>query len=198
MPSTSCSSTPSWSARCSRTSWRQSTRRASSTATTRASYIALSRTQTPSLPIAPNVWRRTATRSCCARSATATRSSTTRSEYITQRSRGVKTLDDLGVSIRRKKRIERFAQQTDMEILLEERRLAQIEAGTYEPTEDELKRPVHVGMPKGAYYKPRYTAMKNTFRLDMSATEGSADARENQRLARSAAHGGLRQGQVPR
>lgn len=92
-------------------------------------------------------------------------------QYLTNRSRGVKTLDDLGASIRRKKRTERFAVHTDMEILLEERKAEQIEAGTYEPTEKELERPEHAGVPKGQYYKSRFNAHKKTFRLDMSNDE---------------------------
>jgi hypothetical protein len=99
-------------------------------------------------------------------------------QYMTTRSRGVKTLDDLGASIRRKKRLDRFAQANDMEILLEERRLQAIEAGTYEPTEQDLQRPEHAGMPKGSYYKSRFSSHKNMLRLDMSHSKRDAETRE--------------------
>jgi hypothetical protein len=101
-------------------------------------------------------------------------------QYMTNRSRGVKTLDDLGVSIRRKKRLDRFAQHNDMEILLEERRLQAIEAGTYEPTEEELQRPEagSAGRVKGAYYKARFTTQKNVLRLDLSHSEKDQQTRE--------------------
>ena len=102
-------------------------------------------------------------------------------QYMTNRSRGVKTLDDLGVSIRRKKRLDRFSEKNDMEILLEERRLAAIEAGTYEPTEDELERPDIAGVPKGQYYKSRFPGMKNTIRMDLSHDE--RDQKERDKIA---------------
>lgn len=63
-------------------------------------------------------------------------------QYLTQRSRGVKTLDDLGASIRAKKRFDRASQQDEMERMLEERRVEMLEAGTYELSEEEsLARP---------------------------------------------------------
>lgn len=59
-------------------------------------------------------------------------------QYLTNRTRGVKSLDDLGASLREKKRRERAAQANEMEDLLEERRIQELEAGDGVYTEAEL------------------------------------------------------------
>lgn len=90
------------------------------------------------------------------------------SQYLTNRSRGVKTLDELGASIRSKKRSERAGQQDEMERMLEERRIEMIEAGTYPVTEEEAtERPERLGV-KVHPMKIRTSTLKNTYRADMN------------------------------
>ena len=59
-------------------------------------------------------------------------------QYRTTRSRGVKMLDDLGASLQARKRTDRVAQHNDMQLMLEERRIQQIEAGEFVPDKVEL------------------------------------------------------------
>jgi hypothetical protein len=90
------------------------------------------------------------------------------SQYLTNRSRGVKTLDELGVSIRSKKRSERANQQDEMERMLEERRINMIESGTYEPTAEEIgDRPERLDV-KVHPMKIRTSTHKNMYRADMN------------------------------
>lgn len=59
-------------------------------------------------------------------------------QYLTNRSRGVKTLDALGASSRSKRRQDRAHEFNQMEMLLEERRINQLEAGEYVATEEDV------------------------------------------------------------
>ncbi|KEG07592.1 putative dynein heavy chain [Trypanosoma grayi] len=59
-------------------------------------------------------------------------------QYLTNRPRGVKALDELGVSLRERKRKERATQMSEMEDMLEERLTEQLEAGEATFTEAEL------------------------------------------------------------
>jgi len=74
-------------------------------------------------------------------------------QYRTNRPRGVKLLDDLGASINSKKRLERAVLHSEMEELLEARRLEQIEAGKYVPSEQELKVRDEKGLLHGEGYR---------------------------------------------
>ena len=60
-------------------------------------------------------------------------------QYRTERSRGVKALDELNVSLRQRMRHEKYIQLSDMEDMLERRRIDQIASGEYEPQKEELK-----------------------------------------------------------
>ena len=62
-------------------------------------------------------------------------------QYLTNRSRGMKTLDELGASSRMKTRSIRSKQADEMEQLLEARRTEEIESGNVDVTEDMLKKP---------------------------------------------------------
>eukprot|EP00672_Neobodo_designis_P025996 CAMPEP_0174851700 /NCGR_PEP_ID=MMETSP1114-20130205/23425_1 /TAXON_ID=312471 /ORGANISM="Neobodo designis, Strain CCAP 1951/1" /LENGTH=488 /DNA_ID=CAMNT_0016086251 /DNA_START=59 /DNA_END=1525 /DNA_ORIENTATION=+ len=88
-------------------------------------------------------------------------------QYRTERSRGVKTLDALGVSVRANRRLERAALHDDMQQLLEKRKIDELESGTYEPTEEDLARPDEVGVPRGQMYKARSKYEKDMYKLDM-------------------------------
>ena len=59
-------------------------------------------------------------------------------QYRTTRSRGVKVLDELGSSIRSKRRSDRVQQQNDMDAMLTQRKMEAIEAGKYIPDEKEM------------------------------------------------------------
>eukprot|EP00796_Vickermania_ingenoplastis_P008686 gene8686-6107_t len=59
-------------------------------------------------------------------------------QYLTNRPRGVKALDDLGASMREKKRLTRSAETSDLEDMLEERRIEQLEKGEYQLTEKDI------------------------------------------------------------
>jgi hypothetical protein len=89
-------------------------------------------------------------------------------QYNTNRSRGVKTLDQLGASIQSKKRRDRAAAHDDMELLLEQRKIAEIEDGTYEVTKEEaMARPAEVpGVNKKQQYVARQNPTTNIYRLD--------------------------------
>lgn len=88
-------------------------------------------------------------------------------QYRTQRSRGVKTLDQLGVSLREKKRADRVTQHGEMNDMLEQRRQDMIEAGTYQPTEDELDRdPEQISFVGEGSYKAKYNKTKEMYKYD--------------------------------
>lgn len=59
-------------------------------------------------------------------------------QYLTQRTRGIKTLDMLGSSHREKRRLEHSIATSDLEDMLEERRIEQIEKGSYQLTEKDI------------------------------------------------------------
>jgi hypothetical protein len=62
-------------------------------------------------------------------------------QYLTNRSRGVKTLDELGVSHRSKQTSARVKQAEEMEQLLEERRVQEHESGRSTVTKEMLEKP---------------------------------------------------------
>jgi hypothetical protein len=95
-------------------------------------------------------------------------------QYRTTRSRGVKTLDELGVSVRANKRLERVTLHDDMTNLLEQRKIAELEAGTYEPSDEELRRPEEVGVPRGQLFKARTNQVKELYKMDRK-TAGTED-----------------------
>lgn len=59
-------------------------------------------------------------------------------QYLTRRSRGTQTLDMLGSSHREKRRLEHSMATSDLEDMLEERRVEQIEKGEYQLTEKDI------------------------------------------------------------
>jgi hypothetical protein len=80
-------------------------------------------------------------------------------QYLTQRSRGVKVLDDLGVSLRASRRRERSQHHDEMEQMLTQRQIDAIESGKAVVNEEELKQPKYVmGDP---YRKPPRTGNTN-------------------------------------
>lgn len=95
-------------------------------------------------------------------------------QYRTSRSRGVKTLDALGVSVRANRRLERASLHDDMQTLLEQRKIEQLEAGSYEATDEELRRPEEVGVPRGQLYKARVNPTADVYKLDRKS-QGTDD-----------------------
>nr|CCC52691.1 conserved hypothetical protein [Trypanosoma vivax Y486] len=92
-------------------------------------------------------------------------------QYLTQRPRGVKTLDELGASLREKKRKERAAIANEMEDLLEERRVRQLESGEAVFTEDELtSRPEELCL-KPKPYGTRKQVYKRVYAADVGRDE---------------------------
>lgn len=59
-------------------------------------------------------------------------------QYLTNRTRGVKALDSLGASQREKRRMERAVETSELEDMLEERRVEQLERGEYHLTERDI------------------------------------------------------------
>lgn len=92
-------------------------------------------------------------------------------QYLTKRSRGAKVLDDLGASLRSKKRMERAVQQDEMERLLEERRIEQIEAGSFEASEEELLAKPEKLDSKVTPMKMRRQTQKNVYLSDSNKDE---------------------------
>ncbi|RHW68202.1 hypothetical protein DPX39_110024700 [Trypanosoma brucei equiperdum] len=89
-------------------------------------------------------------------------------QYLTNRTRGVKTLDELGASLRERKRKERAATVNEMEDLLEERRVQQLEAGEAVFTDEEL-----VERPEELCLKPKpYGTRKQVYRHIYAADIG--------------------------
>lgn len=89
-------------------------------------------------------------------------------QYRTSRSRGVKTLDQLGASIREKKRQDRADQHGEMQAMLEQRRMDMIEAGTYTPSHEELDRDAdQLSFVGDGNYKAKVNKAKDVYKLDM-------------------------------
>ncbi|RNF02061.1 putative dynein heavy chain [Trypanosoma conorhini] len=87
-------------------------------------------------------------------------------QYLNNRTRGVKSLDALGASLREKKRRERAAQANEMEDLLEERRTQELEAGVAAFTEEELlEKPEVLGI-KPKPYGTRRQVYKHVYAAD--------------------------------
>ncbi|RNE97376.1 putative dynein heavy chain [Trypanosoma rangeli] len=87
-------------------------------------------------------------------------------QYLNNRTRGVKSLDALGASLREKKRMERAAQANEMEDLLEERRTQELEAGVADFTEEELlEKPEVLGI-KPKPYGTRRQVYKQVYAAD--------------------------------
>lgn len=86
-------------------------------------------------------------------------------QYLTNRPRGVKTLDDLGASSRERHRKQRAAEANELEDMLEDRRIEQIEKGEAVLSEAEmLERPAQLAVKPKAFgirsgtYKRMYAA----------------------------------------
>ncbi|CCW60961.1 unnamed protein product [Phytomonas sp. EM1] len=62
-------------------------------------------------------------------------------QYLTDRPRGLKTLDDLGASLRKKKQLTRTVEMNELEDMLKQRSIEQIESGEAELTEEMLAKP---------------------------------------------------------
>ena len=95
-------------------------------------------------------------------------------QYRTIRPRGVKTLDQLGVSIREKRRADRAKQHDDMAMMLEQRKNEAIEAGDYVPDEEDLGYEVEkLKMQSGSsrYVKARINKEKRVFSNDIGANQ---------------------------
>ncbi|ORC91715.1 putative dynein heavy chain [Trypanosoma theileri] len=92
-------------------------------------------------------------------------------QYLTNRPRGVKTLDDLGASLREKKRRQRAAETNEMEDLLEERRTQQLESGEMTFTESELlEKPEELSI-KPKPYGTRKQVYKRIYAADFGKDE---------------------------
>lgn len=95
-------------------------------------------------------------------------------QYRTKRSRGVKALDDLGASIRSKKRMDKSFEQNEMRGILDQERISEIEAGTYVLTDDDVKRD---NTPLKSVYAGTMTnrsrTQTNSFRMDIGADPAS-------------------------
>lgn len=72
-------------------------------------------------------------------------------QYINTRTRGVTALDQLGASKREKTRLERSTAMSDLEDMIEERRVEQLEKGTYKLTETDITE-----KPQKLSLKPKY------------------------------------------
>lgn len=92
-------------------------------------------------------------------------------QYMTNRPRGVKALDDLGVSVREKNRQIRASEASDMEEMLERRHIEQIERGEVELTEDDLhSRPEYLST-KLKPFQFRQANTKKMYAADLGRNE---------------------------
>lgn len=98
-------------------------------------------------------------------------------QYLTDRPRGVKALDDIGASRREKTRQTRAAAASELEEMLEDHRREQLESGTANFTEEEL-----LERPERLRTKARYADVRAGSYKRMYAADMNKDTANQQRL----------------
>jgi hypothetical protein len=92
-------------------------------------------------------------------------------QYLTNRPRGVRTLDDLGASDREKKRRKRAAEASELEDMLEDRRIEQLERGEASVTAEEVAEKPETLPMRGKHYGIQKNIYKRMYAADMGKDE---------------------------
>lgn len=92
-------------------------------------------------------------------------------QYLTNRPRGVRTLDDLGVSDREKRRQKRAAEMNELEDMLEDRRIEQLERGEATLTEEEVRAKPEVLQMQGKHRNTQRNNYKRMYAADIGKDE---------------------------
>ncbi|KAG5501474.1 hypothetical protein JKF63_03303 [Porcisia hertigi] len=92
-------------------------------------------------------------------------------QYLTNRQRGMRTLDDLGASDREKRRQQRAAEASELEDMLEERRIEQLERGEATVTEEEMTEKPEVLQMRNKHFTTHKNIYKHMYAADMGRDE---------------------------
>lgn len=92
-------------------------------------------------------------------------------QYLTNRPRGVRTLDDLGASERETRRQKRAAAVSEMEDMLEERRIEQLERGEATVTAEEVAEKPEMLPMRGKHHGTHKNIYKHMYAADMGKDE---------------------------
>ncbi|KPI83112.1 hypothetical protein ABL78_7861 [Leptomonas seymouri] len=92
-------------------------------------------------------------------------------QYLTSRPRGVRALDDLGASDREKRRQKRAAEASELEDMLEERRIEQLERGEVTVTEAEVTEKPEMLPMRGKHHGTHKNIYKHMYAADMGKDE---------------------------
>ncbi|KAG5475357.1 hypothetical protein LSCM1_03470 [Leishmania martiniquensis] len=88
-------------------------------------------------------------------------------QYLTNRHRGVRTLDDLGASNREKRRQQRAAEASELEDMLEERRIEQLERGEATVTAEEVAERPEVLQMRHKHFSTHRNIYKHMYAADL-------------------------------
>lgn len=92
-------------------------------------------------------------------------------QYLTNRPRGVRTLDDLGASDREMRRQKRAAEASELEDMLEDRRIEQLERGEATVTEEDIAEKPEVLPMHGKHHSTQKKIYKRMYAADMGKDE---------------------------
>ncbi|KAK7199173.1 hypothetical protein NESM_000887200 [Novymonas esmeraldas] len=92
-------------------------------------------------------------------------------QYLTNRPRGVRTLDDLGASDREKHRQRRAAEASELEDMLEERRIEQLERGEATVTAEEVSEKPEALLMHNKHFSTHKNIYKHMYAADMGKDE---------------------------
>lgn len=99
-------------------------------------------------------------------------------QYLTKRTRGVKALDSLGASQRERVRLSRAVETSDLEDMLEQRRIEQLEKGEYQLQESDI-----VDKPDKLSLRPKFqTSFRSGGGKKMYARDFSKDANDYEKF----------------
>ncbi|CAG9576727.1 conserved hypothetical protein [Leishmania major strain Friedlin] len=92
-------------------------------------------------------------------------------QYLTNRRRGVRTLDDLGASDRGKRRQQRAAEASELEDMLKERRIEQLERGEATVTAEEVAEKPEVLQMRNKHFSTHKNVYKRMYAADIGKDE---------------------------
>ncbi|GET89772.1 hypothetical protein, conserved [Leishmania tarentolae] len=92
-------------------------------------------------------------------------------QYLTNRRRGVRTLDDLGASDREKRRQQRAAEASELEDMLKERRVEQLERGEATVTAEEVAEKPEVLQMRNKHFSTHKNIYKRMYAADIGKDE---------------------------
>ncbi|KAG5501007.1 hypothetical protein GH5_04596 [Leishmania sp. Ghana 2012 LV757] len=94
-------------------------------------------------------------------------------QYLTNRHRGVRTLDDLGASDREKRRQRRAAKASELEDMLEERRIEQLERGEATVTAEEIAEKPEVLQMRHKHFSTHKNIYKHMYAADIGKDQNN-------------------------